>query len=403
MDSFERQTQRAFDGCFFGLLGLIIGLTIRLISLAIGGLIGLVVKGAEKNPEDELRNLKKPLYLSKQIYGKACPHCKTLNEEHKTHCYMCGLALVEKREAVSGSYVFTGYQLAFGVLVLLLIIYGAVRNYSQTRPSNVQAANQTNNEVVNIPVAMSDTEEKALISAYLADVTRLGCNFAVSKHMLVVDRNFIKECEGGSFKVYNVSEISHQRELGEDTTVYLVKGRVRVGEGIYKSLNFQVSEGKIKSFKPVEESREATPQPTSTPTTTPEPPLSQTFRIFLTTYFNARMQGDCEQAWKLIHDQEVNKEKYITACKGDGLLTSYRLETVSVIDDRTRIMIRVTGEFNYQGLSTQTKGEYWISSTVNRVEEILNGSLGIERLLTEGLFVGYCVSGCLKEHGGGGF
>ncbi|MCB0094192.1 MAG: hypothetical protein KDE50_00835 [Caldilineaceae bacterium] len=122
MDSFERQTQRAFDGCFFGLLSLIIGLIIKLISLTVGGTIGWLVSGVEKNPEDELRKLKSSLNLPKQIAGTTCPHCETLNEEYKTHCYACGLKLVESPKISKELSPRVNAAIALGTIFLIITI-----------------------------------------------------------------------------------------------------------------------------------------------------------------------------------------------------------------------------------------------------------------------------------------
>lgn len=141
----DRRTERAFDGCFFGLLfgllGLIIQGIILIFSLTIGGLIGFFVKGGGGNSEKELRQLKKPVAYRYQIQGVVCEGCETENEEHQTHCYMCGLELVEKQEEFPRDNNLTPAQWVLTACILVVIVFLAILpSMRGKRNANVQAS-----------------------------------------------------------------------------------------------------------------------------------------------------------------------------------------------------------------------------------------------------------------------
>lgn len=353
----EKQLEGYADSCLGCIFGGIIGLIILSIKTLIGLVIGLFVKTGEKNPEDELRKYRNTLYKRQQIEGIVCPKCETKNEEHQTHCYMCGSAMVKQVRKTNSSN--NTIQIAAGVAVILVvavIVFSSKWEFSQT--VNVQASNQNKQLVVNSPTATSSSDEmKAVVRGYLNAVADGKCNSAMT-YLGETNHIYKVRCENGYFQVLKTSSVSRVRKLDSSTTLFLARGKFKMGDNEYNTLHFEIVEGKIHEFP----QPQGTPTPLVTPTLTPEPQIIQELRVLLTKYYEARKQGDCDQAWSYVFEgQPVNRETaWWQMCKGDGLLMSYRIDTITLTNVEQNPNLSITGEFTFKNKETVTWGDYWL-------------------------------------------
>ena len=338
----DRRTEQQFDSCLGAIIGGIYTLIIWLITTLIGGLIGVVIKSSEKNPEDELLKLKTTIYQRQQIHGIACPDCKTKNEEHQSHCYMCGSVLVQQIEKTSWSN--NTIQIAAGVaLILLVVITISLTNWRKSQNVTVQASKQNNQVVVNLPTATISSEKvKVEIREYLDAVANTKCDTAMNAY-LVNNDIYRERCENGYFQVHQIDSIVRVRKLDSNITLFLARGRFVVEDSEYNTLHFKIVEGKLKEF----------PQPQGTPMPYIQQAKERNFspkteiKVIVRDYLNAMEISDCRAA-----------RTYFSAERGIAIpgCEQYHLEILNI--ERTRparkaeclLEVIISGEFNIEGV-----------------------------------------------------
>lgn len=343
----EKQLEGYADSCLGCIFGGIIGLIILSIKTFIGLVIGLFVKTGEKNPEDELRKYRNTLYKRQQIEGIVCPKCETKNEEHQTHCYMCGSAMMKQVRKTNSSN--NTIQIAAGVAVILVvavIVFSSKWEFSQT--VNVQASNQNKQIIVNSPTATTNPQEiEAVIRNYLAAVANGECEKAGTYFTSAQSINS-KRCDDKVIQVYEFNEIVFLSHIGPNSR-FLVKGDFQIENEVHDQLYFDIIGGKIRAFP----KWSLTPTPTNTPapiptaTITPTPTQNVTdlyledLKILSVKYLDALVRQDCEAAWSYFPRDTLHHDSFISRCSAQTL--SYEITEFTY--DEASASLTIHGNF----------------------------------------------------------